>query len=628
MGYSEKDWKSRKGNGLNKFSINGAEPVSLINTPDNITEQGDAFSTQNMNNLEYRILSGINSVEQKVELNYQTLPVLIYDRDSQNSDINWNSTSGFTGTKNGLSLGNYEIIEAHCAWNTVSGYHDSKIITVPIDRMLRARNASINVPTAVKDSDDTVVNINFSIGKDPDNGIEAYYISFVNSLNGVTINRILGYQRVPIVEIPSVNLEPTLLTEIHQGNLLSIVDTDADRVATVKGLKSKNLLENHSVTIPADYGTYDQSTGTISFVDRPFSSANQWLVGHVILEKGKTYTLSCTMSGGVQVSSGYGLLGLYTRSDGHSVGLGISITTGETGNKIKTATVENTGEYVLRFISSQAENSIAFTAFVVSNLLLEESPIQTAFEPYIEDGTAVEITANNANFLNLTGDNITLSNRATRVGNGYNYVLNVIGNGQKQFDNTHIFKAGTYRFYVTSKYPNGTHNPIYGIHFSVFKSVYINTIMEVERHRQYIEFTIAEDSLLTDCHYILHDYVPGDIVTFSDLIICTLSHDGEWVEYNGSKTTVIYPLQGTITVPQYDGVTNISTSKGLIEVKARIDSNVIARHLNGVYARRPTDTKPYPRYYVATDTTIPSTGARQSFLDKGKSGVANWIKIV
>lgn len=58
MGFIKKVWKARKGEGLNKFSIEGENPVSIVNMPDNITQAGDAFTADNMNGLEKRIAEG------------------------------------------------------------------------------------------------------------------------------------------------------------------------------------------------------------------------------------------------------------------------------------------------------------------------------------------------------------------------------------------------------------------------------------------------------------------------------------------------------------------------------------------------------------------------------------------
>jgi len=53
--FQTKVWKARRGVGLNKFSIGGAAPVTLVNMPDKVIEPGDAFSEENMNDLERRI---------------------------------------------------------------------------------------------------------------------------------------------------------------------------------------------------------------------------------------------------------------------------------------------------------------------------------------------------------------------------------------------------------------------------------------------------------------------------------------------------------------------------------------------------------------------------------------------
>lgn len=59
MAYQSKTWKNRAGTGLNKYkdSVSG-NTLELTNTPDSVTEAGDAFSAANMNDLESRIANG------------------------------------------------------------------------------------------------------------------------------------------------------------------------------------------------------------------------------------------------------------------------------------------------------------------------------------------------------------------------------------------------------------------------------------------------------------------------------------------------------------------------------------------------------------------------------------------
>lgn len=64
MAYSKKTWKARQGLGLNKFSIDGATPVAIVNQPDSVTQQGDALSAGNLNDLEDRIASAFDDVEE------------------------------------------------------------------------------------------------------------------------------------------------------------------------------------------------------------------------------------------------------------------------------------------------------------------------------------------------------------------------------------------------------------------------------------------------------------------------------------------------------------------------------------------------------------------------------------
>ena len=66
MAYTKRTWKGRQGTGLNKFSINGATPVTITNQPDSVTEQGDALSAGNLNDLETRIDNAFTAVDAEV----------------------------------------------------------------------------------------------------------------------------------------------------------------------------------------------------------------------------------------------------------------------------------------------------------------------------------------------------------------------------------------------------------------------------------------------------------------------------------------------------------------------------------------------------------------------------------
>ena len=63
MAFVKKTWKGRQGTGLNKFSIGGASPVTIVNQPDTLTEAGDALSAGNLNDLETRIDNEFTAVE-------------------------------------------------------------------------------------------------------------------------------------------------------------------------------------------------------------------------------------------------------------------------------------------------------------------------------------------------------------------------------------------------------------------------------------------------------------------------------------------------------------------------------------------------------------------------------------
>lgn len=63
MAFNKRTWKGRQGTGLNKFSIDGATPVTVVNQPDYVSEQGDALSAGNLNDLETRIDNEFTAVE-------------------------------------------------------------------------------------------------------------------------------------------------------------------------------------------------------------------------------------------------------------------------------------------------------------------------------------------------------------------------------------------------------------------------------------------------------------------------------------------------------------------------------------------------------------------------------------
>lgn len=66
MAYNKRIWKGRQGTGLNKFSIDGATPVTVVNQPDSLIEAGDALSAGNLNDLETRIDNAFNAVDAEV----------------------------------------------------------------------------------------------------------------------------------------------------------------------------------------------------------------------------------------------------------------------------------------------------------------------------------------------------------------------------------------------------------------------------------------------------------------------------------------------------------------------------------------------------------------------------------
>lgn len=68
MAFTKKTWVARQGTGLNKFSIDGATPVTVVNQPDSVTEQGDALSAENLNNLENRIAEAFDETASQEEV--------------------------------------------------------------------------------------------------------------------------------------------------------------------------------------------------------------------------------------------------------------------------------------------------------------------------------------------------------------------------------------------------------------------------------------------------------------------------------------------------------------------------------------------------------------------------------
>ena len=63
MAFEQKTWVARQGAGLNKYTdVNTGQVFNLMNTPDNVIVQGDAFTAANMNDLEERITEGFAAI--------------------------------------------------------------------------------------------------------------------------------------------------------------------------------------------------------------------------------------------------------------------------------------------------------------------------------------------------------------------------------------------------------------------------------------------------------------------------------------------------------------------------------------------------------------------------------------
>ena len=106
MAYTKRVWKGRQGTGLNKFSINGATPVTVVNQPDTLTEQGDALSAGNLNDLENRIESAFNDVDTNIAT--ETTARENADTDLKNAiDANSNRISNLEQKAGDYSVVNY-----------------------------------------------------------------------------------------------------------------------------------------------------------------------------------------------------------------------------------------------------------------------------------------------------------------------------------------------------------------------------------------------------------------------------------------------------------------------------------------------------------------------------------------
>nr|DAI52591.1 MAG TPA: hypothetical protein [Caudoviricetes sp.] len=66
MAYQKRTWVPRLGTGLNKFSIDGATPVTIVNSPDEVSQNGDELTASALNNLEDRIYNAVTDVEDAV----------------------------------------------------------------------------------------------------------------------------------------------------------------------------------------------------------------------------------------------------------------------------------------------------------------------------------------------------------------------------------------------------------------------------------------------------------------------------------------------------------------------------------------------------------------------------------
>ncbi len=103
--FQTKQWKARQGTGLNKFSIDGGVPVSLVNKPDQITVPGDAFSEENMNDLEQRIAIACVENEEKIkDLDYRLTMALVETYGVKIDKSNSNPESAVEYTNDAIGL--------------------------------------------------------------------------------------------------------------------------------------------------------------------------------------------------------------------------------------------------------------------------------------------------------------------------------------------------------------------------------------------------------------------------------------------------------------------------------------------------------------------------------------------
>lgn len=66
MSFIKKTWLARIGTGLNRFLQNGTDYVTLQSAPESVTQQGDALSADNMNNLEQRIADAFDALDDEI----------------------------------------------------------------------------------------------------------------------------------------------------------------------------------------------------------------------------------------------------------------------------------------------------------------------------------------------------------------------------------------------------------------------------------------------------------------------------------------------------------------------------------------------------------------------------------
>lgn len=110
MAFNKRTWLGRQGTGLNKFSIGGASPVTIVNQPDSVTQVGDALSAGNLNDLEDRIEDAFDDVDTELDTKADEQDVTNLNNAIENTTI-WDIDQQSEVTFEGDGAGTWEIME-------------------------------------------------------------------------------------------------------------------------------------------------------------------------------------------------------------------------------------------------------------------------------------------------------------------------------------------------------------------------------------------------------------------------------------------------------------------------------------------------------------------------------------